>query len=211
ASAFAAFVVTLERWYWILGIIVGIGLFMALPVIANWWLQPEHLSQADIAESARFFGLLALFQWPSIFYQSALMGLQRQVLLNAIQMPFAALASIGGLIFIWIGPRSVAALLGWQAAALLCQIALIYFYFWTHIGIDRAGTPIDLDVWRRHWRFSLGMSAISVTGLILTHLDKVILSRLLPLQSFGHYSLAGTVARGLYVLITPVFSAYFPR
>jgi len=211
ASAFAAFVVTLERWYWVLGIIVGIGLFLALPAIANWWLRPERLSQADIAESARFFGLLALLQWPSIFYQSALMGLQRQVVLNVIQMPFAALASIGGLIFIWLGPRSVAALLGWQAAVLLCQTALIYFYFWTHIGIGRAGSRIDLNVWRKHWRFSLGMSAISVTGLVLTHLDKLILSRLLPLQSFGHYSLAGTVARGLYVLITPVFSAYFPR
>jgi len=211
ASAFAAFVVTLERWYWVLGIIVGMGLFLALPVISNWWLRPERLSQADIAESARFFGLLALLQWPSIFYQSALMGLQRQVVLNVIQMPFAALASIGGLIFIWLGPRSVAALLGWQAAVLLCQTALIYFYFWTHIGIGRAGARIDLDVWRKHWRFSLGMSAISVTGLVLTHLDKLILSRLLPLQSFGHYSLAGTVARGLYVLITPVFSAYFPR
>jgi O-antigen/teichoic acid export membrane protein len=210
-SVFAAFVVTLERWYWVLGIIVGIALFFALPAISNWWLRPEHLSQGDIAESARVFSLLALLQWPSIFYQSALMGLQRQVVLNVIQMPFAALASIGGVIFIWLGPRSVAALIGWQAAVLLCQTAVLHFYFWAHIGIARAGTPGDLNVWRKHWRFSLGMSAISVTGLVLTHLDKLILSRLLPLQSFGHYSLAGTVARGLYVVITPVFRAYFPR
>lgn len=211
ASVFAAFVVTLERWYWVLGIIVGIALFFALPAISNWWLRPEHLSPGDIAESARVFGLLALLQWPGIFYQSALMGLQRQVVLNVIQMPFAALASIGGVIFIWLGPRSVAALIGWQAAVLLCQTAVVYLYFWAHIEIARAGARVDLNVWRKHWRFSLGMSAISVTGLVLTHLDKLILSRLLPLQSFAHYSLAGTVARGLHVLITPVFNAYFPR
>src|SRR5438445_5892380 len=132
ASAFAAFVVTLERWYWVLGISVGIALVLGLPGISNWWLRPEHLRQADISESARIFGLLALLQWPSIFYLNALMGLQRQVALNALQMPFAALASIGGLIFIWLGPRSVAALLGWQAAALLCQLAPIYLAFWKH-------------------------------------------------------------------------------
>jgi len=39
----------------------------------------------------------------------------------------------------------------------------------------------------------------------------VILSRLLSLESFGHYSLAGALAKGLYVMITPVFNAYFPR
>ena len=55
------------------------------------------------------------------------------------------------------------------------------------------------------------MSGIAITGAVLMHLDKLILSRLLPLEIFGHYSVAATVARGLYVLITPVFSAYFPR
>jgi O-antigen/teichoic acid export membrane protein len=55
------------------------------------------------------------------------------------------------------------------------------------------------------------MGGISITGYLLTHLDKLILSRLLSLESFGHYSLAGTLAKGLYVMITPVFNAYFPR
>jgi O-antigen/teichoic acid export membrane protein len=131
--------------------------------------------------------------------------------LNAIQAPFSGLSAIGGLLFIWLGPRSVSALLAWQAGVLLIQLCVFYVYFWKHIGVSRSSTQVDLKILRGHWRFSLGMSGISITGLILTHLDKLILSRLLTLESFGHYSLAGTLARGLYVLITPVFSAYFPR
>lgn len=210
-SALARFVGTVERWYWLLGSVLGAALFFAVPHITSWWLQPGQLPQEDLIDSARMIGLIAFLQWPSIFYQCGLLGLQRQVVLNAIQAPFSGLSSIGGLVFIWLGPRSVSALIAWQAGIMLIQLCVVYVYFWKHIGVPRASTRVDLTILRGHWRFSLGMSGISITGLILTHLDKLILSRLLTLESFGHYSLAGTLAKGLYVLITPVFNAYFPR
>jgi O-antigen/teichoic acid export membrane protein len=210
-AALARLVVTLERWYWGLALAFGIGLFVSLPAITAWWLRPEQLTPEELVDSARVFAVLALLQWPAIFYQCGIVGLQRQVALNAIQMPFTALGSVGGLVFIWLGPRSVAALLTWQAGSLFCQLIVLQWYFWAHIGMARTAAAPSLDVLRRHWRFSMGMGGISLTGLVLTHLDKIILSRLLPLQVFGHYSLAATISRGLYVLITPVFNAYFPR
>jgi len=210
-SALARFIGTIERWFWILGCGLGAVLFFATPHVAGWWLQPANLPQSDLAESARIFSLLVFLQWPSAFYQSALMGLQRQVLLNTIQIPLSALSSLGGLVFIWLGPRSVAGLFAWQAAVMLIQLAFLYAHFWKLVGIPRAAAGVDLSVVRENWRFSLGMSGISITGLVLTHLDKIILSRLLSLETFGHYSLAGTLARGLNMLVTPVFSAYFPR
>ncbi len=210
-ASLALFVGTLERWYWLLGLAMGVLLFFAVPSLTEVWLKPEKLSQAEVLKSARVFALLALLQWPCTFYQSGLAGLQRQVLLNAIQIPFSALGSIGGLMLVWLGPRSVAALLAWQAGVLLCQLAFLYFHFWLQIGVSRSQTAANLRVLRAHWRFSLGMSGISITGLVITHLDKLILSRLLSLETFAQYSLAGALARGLYVLITPIFSAYFPR
>ena len=206
-----SFVVTVERWYWALAAAFGAVLFVALPALSAWWLRPEHLAPEDMTDAARVFALLALIQWPVTFYQAALLGLQRQVAINAIQVPFTTIASLGGLLFIWLGPRSVAALLAWQAGSQLCQLVVLYLYFWARVGVPRKGAAASIGVLRRHWRFSAGMSGIAISGLVLTHLDKIILSRLLPLQVFGHYAVAATMARGLYVLITPVFNAYFPR
>lgn len=210
-ESLARFVATLERWYWLFGVAMGAALFFAMPALVEIWLNPARLGHAELHESARIIGFIALLQWPSGFYQSGLAGLQRQVLLNKIQIPFSALGSVGGLILIWLGPRSVAALLIWQAGMLFCQLAFLYFNFWKRIGVERSNHVDIVRVLRAHWRFSVGMSGISITGLVITHLDKIILSRLLSLETFGHYSLAGTLARGLYVLITPIFSAYFPR
>jgi O-antigen/teichoic acid export membrane protein len=50
-----------------------------------------------------------------------------------------------------------------------------------------------------------------VLGIVITQMDKVVLSRLLPLQAFGYYMLADTLANGMYLFITPVFGALYPR
>ena len=47
--------------------------------------------------------------------------------------------------------------------------------------------------------------------MILTQMDKVVLSKLLTLEEFGGYTLAGLLASGLLVLLTPTFNTIYPR
>lgn len=211
APDLATFVRTLEAWYWILGLGLGAIAYVALPALSTVWLKPNGVQHVQIEAAARVFSALIALQWPIAFYGNAVSGLQRQVAVNTIQIPFGIVASVGGLTFIWLGPRSVAWLFAWQASVSLASLFVMRAYFWQHAGVQRHGAARDARVLLRHWRLALGMSGIAMTGLLITHLDKVILSRVLSLESFAHYSLASTVARGLYVFISPVFVAYLPR
>src|SRR5258708_16199402 len=96
----ARFVTTMERWYWILGSAAGSALFVAAPYIVAAWLRPEQLSVEEMAQSARLMGILACLQWPLLFYQNGLLGMQRQVALNAFQVVFGSLSTIGGVVFV---------------------------------------------------------------------------------------------------------------
>ena len=205
------FAATAARWYWLLGCTTGIAMFFLTPLIARAWLNAANIAPAELADSGKVFGLLVCILWPTSFYQNGLAGLQRQVALNAITIPFSALSNLGGLAFLWFGPQTVTGLLCWQALVALVQLAVLDRQFWKGLDVPPESRRAHLGALTGKWRFSLGMGGISVTGVVLTHLDKLILSRLLSLESFGHYSLAGTIARGLYVTITPVFNAYFPR
>jgi O-antigen/teichoic acid export membrane protein len=69
-SVLARFVGTVERWYWLLGCVLGAALFFAVPHIASWWLRPDQLPREDLIDSARVIGLIAFLQWPNAFYQS---------------------------------------------------------------------------------------------------------------------------------------------
>ena len=52
---------------------------------------------------------------------------------------------------------------------------------------------------------------ITITTIVLTQLDRVVLSRMLSLEQFGYYVLAGTVSSGLSFLVLPLFTSIFPR
>jgi O-antigen/teichoic acid export membrane protein len=54
------------------------------------------------------------------------------------------------------------------------------------------------------------MTGITVTSIILTQLDKIFLSKFLPLEMFGYYTLAVSIAGVLSFAATSVFPAIFP-
>ena len=55
------------------------------------------------------------------------------------------------------------------------------------------------------------MSGISILAVILTQLDKIILSKILSLEMFGYYMLASVVATSLVRLVLPVFIGIYPK
>jgi O-antigen/teichoic acid export membrane protein len=61
------------------------------------------------------------------------------------------------------------------------------------------------------WRFAAGITATSILSLALTQLDKLVLTKMLPLSEFGQYMLAWTVVSVLSVMAGPVSNAIFPR
>lgn len=77
------------------------------------------------------------------------------------------------------------------------------------------GRPVrirfDVDQLKSVWRFTAGMSGIALSATVLTQLDKVILSKMLGLEEFGHYMIATAIVGGLYFLIMPVFNVVYPR
>jgi O-antigen/teichoic acid export membrane protein len=48
-------------------------------------------------------------------------------------------------------------------------------------------------------------------ALVLSQLDKLLLSRLLSLEAYGYYTLAVTLGGSLLIVISPVFNVTFPR
>jgi O-antigen/teichoic acid export membrane protein len=61
------------------------------------------------------------------------------------------------------------------------------------------------------WKFAAGMIGITFLTLLLTQVDKILLSNLLSLEDFGYYVLASLIAGGLYVMVTPISVAFYPR
>jgi O-antigen/teichoic acid export membrane protein len=97
-----------------------------------------------------------------------------------------------------------------QAIAGVVQTGAIVVAVWSVLSGARAARPRMAWI-ADSWRFAAAVAANSVVGIALTQLDKVILSRLLPLEQLGYYMLAGSIAAVIWQIIVPINQALYPR
>lgn len=202
---------TLEACNWLLAIVIGVGILTAAPWIAAKWIKASTLSTRDVRQAVMIMGLLVALQWPVSFYRGGLMGLRRQVLFNALKIGTVTLSYGGAVVVLWLVSPTIKAFFAWQAAVSAVQAFLIAVFLWRSLPPSDRKPRFDLIRVRHIWRFAAGVSAISVTSLVLAQADKVILSKLLMLKMFGYYTLAWVVANGLWVITSSVFNVVFPR
>ncbi len=202
---------TLEIIYWSIAVINGLLIVSLSRVIATRWLHPEHLSIDVIEWAVIVMGLIITIQWPLALYTGGLQGLQRQVLLSGVTAAAATIRGAGALVVLWFVSPTITAFLVWQIAVSLGQTLVVAYILRHSLGKGERRARFDCLLLRSIWRFAAGMLAIGVVSTALTQIDKLILSKLLSLEMFGYYTIAATVAASLYRLITPIFTALFPR
>jgi O-antigen/teichoic acid export membrane protein len=202
---------SLEMIYWGAAVVIGALVFVVSPFIAHEWVKPGRFTQDTVEQAFQIMGVAMALQWPSSFYSGGLMGLQKQVLLNAATISMNALRGTGAILVLWLISPTILAFLIWQTVVSAATTSLLAYFLWHRLPRNEIKATFQKHLVSGIWRFAAGMSGISVLATILTQLDKVILSNLLALDVFGYYTLAGVVAMSLYRLSSPVFSAIYPR
>ena len=202
---------TLEILYWAMALLISASVIALSKFIAYRWINAENLSPRTVQTAIMLMGLCVAFRWPIAFYSGGLMGLQRQVLLNGINVVMATFRGLGAVLILWLVSPTVEAFFSWQIVVSFVHIGLIVFFLWRSLP-DAAEAPrFRRDLLLNIRRFAAGMTGIAVLVTILMQLDKIILSRMLSLEMFGYYILANVVAMTLYRFARPVFSATYPK
>lgn len=206
------FVKTLEFGYWAIGIVLGIGVVIAAPFIALHWIKSGSLPVETVRHAVMVMGIVTALQWPLSFYEGGLMGLQRQVQFNAIKIGISTLSSFGAVFILSKISPTITSYFTWQIIVNGLSITLLTILLWRSLPPSDRPPVFNPSLLRNISRFAVGMSGIALSGIILTQMDKIILSKLLSLEMFGYYTLAG-VASGVvpFLLVSPVFNALFPR
>lgn len=206
------FVRTLEFGYWAIGIVIGIGVLFASPFIAEHWIKSGALPVKTVQQSIVIMGVVSALQWPLSFYEGGLMGLQKQVLSNSIKIGITTLNSCGAVFILWKVSPTITAFFTWQIIVSTIYVSLFTIFLWRNLPPAESSPRFNLDRIYNIWRFSAGLSGISISATILMQLDKVILSKLLTLEMFGYYTLASIASSIISVMMVgPVFNALFPR
>lgn len=202
---------SLEILCFSLAALIAVGVWAASGYLASDWLKADKLPTAVVAQALSVMAFVVALRFVEGIYRGSLFGLQRQVWYNGASATLATLRHGGAVaVLAWISP-TVQAFFLWQALISLLSVAL--FAAMVHRSLPRPKLPprFSREALAGVGKFAGGMMGITVLALLLTQIDKVILSRMLTLTSFGYYTLAATVAGVLYMMISPITQAIFPR
>lgn len=196
---------------------MGVAILIATLVVtgSHWiaksWLDAETMPDGEIAQALAIMGMVIALRFIESLYRSAILGLQRQVLLNVVTSIMSTLRWGGAAcVIIWYSP-SILAFVIWQGLVSGVMVVMLALATYASIPAGKRSGRFSLDALRQNWRFACGMVGITVLTVLLTQVDKILLSRLLPLADYGHYSLAVVVAGSVYMFINPITQAFYPR
>ena len=190
---------------------VALGIWAASGWLASHWVTAKNLPVEVVAQAFAVMGVVTALRFIENIYVSSIVGLQRQVLQNIVTSITATARGLGAIgVLAWVSP-TIEAFFFWQGLISLMTLALFAGVVYRALPPAPLHARFSGSALIGIWRFSAGMMAITFLALLLTQIDKILLSRLLTLESFGYYVLAGVVANGLYMLTGPITTAFYPR
>lgn len=202
---------SLELIYLGLAMAVAATLTLGAGWLAAHWLQVDQLPVATVAGALSLLGAVVALRFCEGLYRSGIMGLQQQVWLNGATIVFALLRSVGALLVLALVSPTIQAFFVWQGLVSVLTLAATAAKL--HLALPRGTRPARFSpgALRQVRRFAGGVFGITLLGLLLTQVDKLLLSGLLVMADFGYYMLGSTVAGGLYLLGGPIVLAVAPR
>lgn len=176
--------------------------------LSQTWLNVHDLPTPTVAASIGLIAAGVAVRFPIALYTNVCFGLGRHMFPNAVVSVAAVLriaASTGALLVMHVGVVGFFAIQLLAGAAEVAALAL--GIWWRRDGWLRRP---HLGQLRRMIRHSAVLTGISVSAVGLSQVDKVILSKLLPLGEFGLYSAAYSLASGLLAFSYPICNSIFP-
>lgn len=202
---------SLEVVYWGIILILGLGILVGAWFFGADWFQTKSLSANVVRDALMLMAVSLVAQVPSGIYIAGLMGLQRQVECSGLLSLFGTVRGVGAVMVLgMIGP-DVRLFFLWQIVASVFQTGVMRWLLWKKIRIDQYPAKFSVAILQSVKAFAGGMFLITAISIMITQMDKMILSRVVPLEMFGFYMLAWSVASGLSRIATPLIQAFSPR
>lgn len=196
--------------YWSIAFVLGVLLIFFSRYIASHWLESSSLGPKVINQSFIVISLYIALRWPVSLYSGILTGLERLDILNYLKISAGSLRLLGGmLVLMYWG--DVYIFLIWNLISTLVEVLLYVIVILRFIPTISLGFGASLLEIRRLWRFSVSMGLLSILGIFIIQIDKLMLTNMMSLKDLGYYNLAYTAASSISFIVSAVSSANIPN
>jgi len=198
-------------------VFISIGILLLLMAAGPWlgttWLQFTQANAQEAGRALAWVPVSVACQFVIAFYLNALAGLQRQGLMNALQIFVNSVRYLGGAAVL-MADGGLGAFFVFQAFGCVFSVALVRWALLKEINalnspaLGRVSETVRLGSFLR---FSGGMFFTAACGALISNADRLAISKLMPAEALGKYSVCLTAIGLLQMFILAFHRAYFPK
>ena len=202
-----------ERIYLSIYLFLSILFLFGIEVVSAYGGDSGGIFGLDKSASM-FFGVAVCVQAPLTIYKAGLLGLERQVALNILNIVTTAIAAIGGLIVLKMSGGGLGLYFIWVGAVSIMQLVSYRYFLMVALPVTNCGCGellSHVDVLKRHWRYSGMLYVTTLMVIVITYLDRFMVGAMTATNALGIYLMASTAASSLNLIPAPLTDAFMPR
>jgi O-antigen/teichoic acid export membrane protein len=202
-----------EFYYVIIALLIAGLIFLSVNWLVNRWLDLENIDPEIARTTIRLMGISIGILLFSSLYSGALMGLEKQVMANAYQMTWSLCRNGLVIIVLWQVASDIRLFYLWFIIIDLIYIFLLRSQVNKSLAVDNSFSwnTSELKNLSHIWRYSVGILIVSVISAFTLQIDKLVISRFLPISDLGTYSLAFSLSQIPVIIVNAASIAIFPR
>ena len=200
---------TSTLFFWSIYVILAIIIYFFSPYIAVKWINLQTLDKHTAIFMLRVLGIASVIALPKSLYISLFRGLQRMEFNNAIEVITTGLQQLG-VILILAYSNNIKVVVYWYSSCYFIRI-LIYIQYSSRFFPTKALSPwFSLDVIKRNFFFTSRMMLSTIISISYMQVDKIIISKIMPISSLGYYSLVYNTTVKARMITGAVAQAVYP-
>lgn len=204
---------SIESAYLLLSILILLFFYVASGSIVDHFLRIGNLNRSIVITVIQLMCVSITVQFFSSLYNGGLIGLEKQVLSNYIQIFYSLIRNGGVVLLLWIFTKDLRGFYLW-----FIVVDVLYAYVLRKIlsglityKLNKKLFIIDIKLLKAIWKFSSGIFTISIISAINYQLDSLLVGKYLPISQLGIYNLAFSFSQLPVMILNSVAVAIFPR
>lgn len=194
-----------------IGLIFSAILYFLSDILARNWLNVENLPIETVITSIRIAALVVMLRAQEDLYKGALIGLEKQIHLNVLNVLGALFRFFGIILVFKYYAANIETFYYWQLLSSVLLIFALAATTYKQIPGMLLKARFEIDEAIRNIKFSLGSITYAITAFINNQSDKIIVSKLFTLTEVGYYTLAVSLSGVLNMIATPIIQAFYPK
>jgi O-antigen/teichoic acid export membrane protein len=193
---------------------IGVVAVSALSdAIAENWLKVKDLEKEIVTTSIMLMAPTLGIRFISSVLKSAIMGFERIVWLSGLNTIIATLRYILVLPLIVYFSSDPRIFFSYHIVVAIVELVSLLVALQSLTRKPGISTPSRLarDIYLPELKFALSVSVTGIIWIFATQFDKLLLSKILPLDQYGYFMLCASAANGILIVSGPIGAVVVPR